>query len=72
MIFAACFELVITHILCIKKSDDIAMGYLAKITAFVQKRLKLASFGADLRPYREKKLKIATLNETDFMVNLKL
>ena len=47
MIFDACFELVMTHILRRKKSDDFDMGYLGKITANVQKRLKPASFGAD-------------------------
>ena len=36
-----------THIFCRKKSDDVDMGYLGKITANVQKRLKPASFGAD-------------------------
>ena len=36
-----------THILCRNKSDDVYMGYLGKMTANVQKRLKPASFGAD-------------------------
>ena len=36
-----------THILRRKKSEDVDMGYLDKITANVQKRLKPASFGAD-------------------------
>ena len=30
-----------------KKSDNVDMGYLGKITENVQKRLKPASFGAD-------------------------
>ena len=36
-----------THILHRKKSDDVDMGYLGKIMANVQKRVKPASFGAD-------------------------
>ena len=61
VIFAACFALVMTHILCRQKSDDVDMGYLGKITANFQKRLKPASFGADvlydeiIEKYREKK-----------------
>ena len=53
------------------------MAYLCKITAKVQERLKQASFGADFLSDEnidntEKKLKIAMLNETGFMVKLKL
>ena len=47
VIFAACFELFITHILRRKKSDDIDTTFLDKIAANVQKRLKSVSFGAD-------------------------
>ena len=47
VIFGACFELFITHTLRRKKSDDVDMGYLGKIKANIQKRLKPASFGAD-------------------------
>ena len=47
VIFAACFELFMTHILRRKKSDDVDTAFLAKITANVQKRLKSVSFGAD-------------------------
>ena len=47
VIFTACFELVMTHILRRKKSDDVDMAFFAKITANVQKRLKTVSFGAD-------------------------
>ena len=47
VIFAACFELFMTHILRRKKSDDVDTEFLAKITANVQKRLKTVSFGAD-------------------------
>ena len=47
VIFTACFELVMTHILRRKKSDDVDTAFLAKIAAIVQKRLKSASFGAD-------------------------
>ena len=36
-----------THIFRRKKCDDVDMGYLGKITANVQKKLKTASFGAD-------------------------
>ena len=66
-----------THILHRKKSDDVDTAFLAKITANVQNRLKTVSFGADFL-YDEnidhtdkKKLKIATLNEADFMVKIK-
>ena len=77
MIFAACFELVMTHIFRRNKSDDVDMGYLGKITENVQKRLKPASFGADFLydeniDHTAKKLKIAMLNETGFMVKLKM
>ena len=37
-----------TNILCRKKSDDVDMGYLGKIMTNVQKRLKPASFRADI------------------------
>ena len=47
VIFAACFELFMTHILRRKKSDDVDRAFLTKITANVQKRLKSVSFGAD-------------------------
>ena len=36
-----------TNILRRKKSDDVDMGYLGKILANVQKRLKPTSFRAD-------------------------
>ena len=36
-----------TYILRRKKTDNVDMGYLGKITENVQKRLKPASFGAD-------------------------
>ena len=47
VIFAACFELFMTHVLRRKKSDVVDTAFLAKITANVQKRLKPASFRAD-------------------------
>ena len=47
MIFAACFDKVMTRILHRKKSDGVDMVYLGKFTANVQKRLKPGSFGAD-------------------------
>ena len=37
VIFAALFELVMTHILHRKKLDDVGAEYLTKITANVQK-----------------------------------
>jgi len=40
-----------THILRRKKSDDVDMGYLGKITGNVQKGLKPASFGANFLYY---------------------
>ena len=52
VIFAACFELFMTHILRRKKSDDVDKAFLGKITANVQKRLKTVSFTADFL-YRE-------------------
>ena len=60
-----------THILRRKKSDDVDMAYFAKITANVRKSLKSVSFGADFL-FDEKKLKIAMLNEPDFIVKIKL
>ena len=48
MIFGALFELVMTHIFHRKKLDDVGAENLSKIIANVQKRLKSASFGADL------------------------
>ena len=47
VIFAACFELFMTHILRRKKSDEVDTAFLDKITANVPKRLKTVSFGAN-------------------------
>ena len=53
------------------------MGYLGKITAYIHKRLKLASFGAyflydeNIDHIEKKSSKIAKLNKTGFMVRLK-
>ena len=55
-----------------EKSDDVDTGYLGKTTAKVHKRLKPACLYDENRTYREKKLKIGTLNGTEFMVKLKL
>ena len=77
VIFAACFELFITHILRRKKSDDIDTTFLDKIASNVQKRLKSVWVEADflydenIEQTERKKLKTETLNEADFMVKMK-
>ena len=78
VIFAACFELVMTPILRRKKIwwrwyGIIGQNY-GKCSKKVEDGLIRGWFFVwwKYRPYREKKLKIATLNETVFMVKLKL
>ena len=70
MIFAACFELIKTHILRRKKINGIDLAYFARIKANFQKSVKVVSVEADF--LYEKKLKIATLAETDFMMKIRL
>ena len=47
VIFAACFEKVMTHILQQFFFDEVDTAYLAKIRANVQKNMNPGSFGAD-------------------------
>ena len=77
VIFAACFELVMTHILRRKKIwwrwyGIIGQNY-GKCSKKVEDGLIRGWFFVwwKYRPYREKKLKIATLNEAVFMVKIK-
>ena len=78
VIFAACFELVMTHILRRKKIwwrwyGIIGQNY-GKCSKKVEDGLIRGWFFVwwKYRPYWEKKLKISTSNETVFMVKLKL
>ena len=78
VIFAACFELVMTPILRRKKIwwrwyGIIGQNY-GKCSKKVEDGLIRGWFFVWWKyiPYREKKLKIATLNETGFMVKLTL
>ena len=76
MIFAALFELVMTHILHRKKLDDVGAEYLTKITANVQKSWSRPRWATifcriKIKAMSRKKLKIALLNEANFMVKLR-
>ena len=77
VIFAACFELVMTHILRRKKIWWRWYGIFGQNYSKCSKKVEVGLIRGwffvrwKYRPYREKKLKIATLNEADFMVKIK-
>ena len=75
-IFAALFEFLMSQIFHRKKLDDFSAANMTKIKTNVKKGedglVEQRSFvGWKYGPCREKKLKIALLNETDFKVKFK-